>query len=508
MFREKGRVAKISQKLKSRSTVLQSIFSALKRDQARHGIAVFETGCLRCRRFQVPLSTFVVDCKSWDQPLTKAARVGGDEMDTEDLPPLIETPSRSSGTTDEPKPSLSNEEVQRLEVLETYQTQEPKFMVYNPNSQYVKYRRVVVDWMCEVGEEFQFATTTTHIAIKYLDRLLGTLEVAKARIQLVAMACIFVAAKYDEPDDMLPTLAELNECAENAYTIDLIRDMESMVLKYLDWNLGVVVPLHFLSLWIDAGAVFPDDRVSGQPVSKRCVKYLLKYIDFFADLGQQEYTFQQYLPSRLAAATIAAGRTALRFEPIWNCQLSLLTGISADEVFPCYTHLWRAYEKNFPSGQSLSRRVSTIEDFVASYSAPTSPFSPPLNSPVPGTPSTPLTPCTPQTPLSYMASATPKLEANRISPSGNKENYEALPFSPVNPKPFSFPPAPAAASRVAGSRQSAESAPGMRSKGYALRSLSSKAPGRYHPYSEATKKGSALGGNVSLSRAASSSRAV
>eukprot|EP00457_Paulinella_chromatophora_P007926 gb/GEZN01007952.1/.p1 GENE.gb/GEZN01007952.1/~~gb/GEZN01007952.1/.p1 ORF type:complete len:407 (-),score=34.21 gb/GEZN01007952.1/:225-1445(-) len=394
-----------------------------------------------------------------------------------DLPPLEVASTRVLAANAELQRILTDDELQRREVLDTYFTLEHKFRVYTPGSRYVKYRRVVVEWMCEVGEEFHFSTTTTHMATKYLDRLLGTLDVPKVRIQLVAMACILVAAKFDEPDEMLPTLEDLNECAESAYTKDLIRDMESMVLKHLKWDLGVIVPLHFLSLWIDAGAVFPDDRVSGEPVSKRCVKYLLKYVDFFADLGQQEYNFQQYLPSRVAAASIAAGRTALRFEPIWNTQLSILTGISAEEVFPCYRHLWSSYEKNFPSDQRAVKRVTGVQDLLARGSnCQAWPFSPPLRSPVPATPPTPQTPSGPQTPITPSSYHLPKGDVLM------SETYSidwARPSAVLDDTSFeAVRKDPKAETRRIG--------------GYSLRPVASKPRNsvRFHPYNVATQVGS------------------
>lgn len=38
--------------------------------------------------------------------------------------------------------------------------------------EYLKYRRILVDWMCEVGEEMQVRKETVHTAIAYLERVL------------------------------------------------------------------------------------------------------------------------------------------------------------------------------------------------------------------------------------------------------------------------------------------------------------------------------------------------
>lgn len=47
--------------------------------------------------------------------------------------------------------------------------------------EYLKYRRILVDWMCEVGEEMQVRKETVHTAIAYLERVLA--------VRLLSIAC-------------------------------------------------------------------------------------------------------------------------------------------------------------------------------------------------------------------------------------------------------------------------------------------------------------------------------
>ncbi len=63
---------------------------------------------------------------------------------------------------------------------------------------------------------------------------------------------------------------------------------------------------------IDQGVLFSDDTIAAQPLSVKVPRYMRKYMDFFADLCQQEFGFQQYRPTLLAAAIILASRTALK----------------------------------------------------------------------------------------------------------------------------------------------------------------------------------------------------
>lgn len=52
---------------------------------------------------------------------------------------------------------------------------------------------MIVDWMNEVGKEYKLSSVTVHLAVNYLDRILGQLAVHKTRLQLVSMSCVLLA---------------------------------------------------------------------------------------------------------------------------------------------------------------------------------------------------------------------------------------------------------------------------------------------------------------------------
>ena len=83
------------------------------------------------------------------------------------------------------------------EIFSGMHSSEKKHRVYNESAKYLKHRRIIVDWMCEVGEEYKLSALTIHCAVRFLDRILSMLDVAKNRLQLVAMSCILIAAKYE-----------------------------------------------------------------------------------------------------------------------------------------------------------------------------------------------------------------------------------------------------------------------------------------------------------------------
>jgi hypothetical protein len=90
-----------------------------------------------------------------------------------------------------------------------------------------------------------------------------------------------------------------------------------------------------------------------------------KYADFFAELCLQDYAFQRFLPSTLAAGVVACARRAVKIEPIWNAELTALTTYDVPQVFGPYRQLFAYYVDSFPSAQTntpLSRAVVQFEE--------------------------------------------------------------------------------------------------------------------------------------------------
>jgi len=79
-------------------------------------------------------------------------------------------------------------------------------------------------------------------------------NVVKARLQLVGVASMWIASKYEEM--YAPEVADFVYITDNAYTKSEIRQMECQILKVLDFELGRPLPLHFLRRNSKAGEVW------------------------------------------------------------------------------------------------------------------------------------------------------------------------------------------------------------------------------------------------------------
>eukprot|EP00466_Bigelowiella_natans_P005125 jgi/Bigna1/36875/e_gw1.16.154.1 len=196
--------------------------------------------------------------------------------------------------------------------------------------------------MAEVCEEYNLPMVICHLSIRYLDEVLGREKVAKKNLQLIALCCIMIAAKYREPEVTIPTVDELNECSDFAYSAEKIKEMEMVVLKMLKWTLGYPTVQDFVMYFLKHPMLYSEDRLrsSMKFVTARENTLLLKYIKFFGELSILDYSMQQYPPSILAAATICCSRIAVGLCHEWNDQLEKLTGYNLNKIRSCKEHLF------------------------------------------------------------------------------------------------------------------------------------------------------------------------
>lgn len=237
---------------------------------------------------------------------------------------------------------------------------------YSPQASYLPYRRYLVDWMSDVGEQCRLHNSTVHVSILFLDKIFRSNDIPRSHWQLLATACISIAAKYEEAEEHcppIPDLLQLTRLSQGGHTSLSFREGECEVLRHLGWRLRAVPPIHFIGYFLAKGAIFQDDTWQGRALIEKIPKYVKKYSDFFCNLTLQEYAFQQYKPSELSAAILLASRVALQLQPRWRPELTKLTGYDESDIIHIFNHVWSYYEEQFPGhGQrSISPRGVNAE---------------------------------------------------------------------------------------------------------------------------------------------------
>ncbi|CAL4967098.1 unnamed protein product [Urochloa decumbens] len=185
-------------------------------------------------------------------------------------------------------------------------------------------RTVLVDWLVEVAEEYKLVADTLYLAISYVDRFLSANAIGRDNLQLLGVAAMLVAAKYEEISP--PTAEDFCYITDNTYTKQELVKMESGVLRLLQFELGSPTIKTFLRRFMRSAH---EDKKSSTLLTEFLGSYL-------AELSLLDYGCLQFLPSVVAASVMFVAR--LTIDPDvnpWNKKLQKVTGYKVSVLKDC-----------------------------------------------------------------------------------------------------------------------------------------------------------------------------
>ncbi|OIV97864.1 hypothetical protein TanjilG_12621 [Lupinus angustifolius] len=113
-------------------------------------------------------------------------------------------------------------------------------------------RNEVVDWIEKVRVQFGFGPLCAYLSINYLDRFLSAYRLPKGRawtMQLLAVACLSLAAKMDESDVPMSVDLQVGE-SKFVFEAKAIQRMELLVLTKLRWRMQAITPFSFIDRFL------------------------------------------------------------------------------------------------------------------------------------------------------------------------------------------------------------------------------------------------------------------
>ncbi|XP_069031225.1 G2/mitotic-specific cyclin-B2-like [Embiotoca jacksoni] len=177
-------------------------------------------------------------------------------------------------------------------------------------------RSLLVDWLVQVHSRFQLLQETLYLTVAVLDRFLQVQPVSRRKLQLVGVTAMMVACKYEEM--FAPEVGDFAYVTDNAFTKPQILEMEQLVLKRLNFQLGRPLPLHFLRRC---------SKVADSDVERHTLaKYLL-------ELTLLDYQLVHYRPSELAAASLCLSQLLLDGLP-WSAAQRHYSTYDEDRLKP------------------------------------------------------------------------------------------------------------------------------------------------------------------------------
>ncbi|KMZ61690.1 Cyclin-A1-1 [Zostera marina] len=187
-------------------------------------------------------------------------------------------------------------------------------------------RAILIGWLVEVTEEYRLVPDTLYLTVNYIDRYLSCNQINRQHLQLLGVACMLIASKYEEI--CAPQVEEFCYITDNTYFRDEVLQMEADVLKHLNFEIPVTTIKCFLRRFIRAAHL--AERNS--PFSLQ-FEFLACYV---AELSLLEYKFLSYAPSLIAASAVFLAKFILHpTKRPWNVTLDHYTLYKPSELSEC-----------------------------------------------------------------------------------------------------------------------------------------------------------------------------
>ncbi|KAG8389765.1 hypothetical protein BUALT_Bualt01G0012600 [Buddleja alternifolia] len=185
-------------------------------------------------------------------------------------------------------------------------------------------RAILIDWLVEVSEEYRLVPDTLYLAVNYIDRYLSGNVMERQRLQLLGVACMMIASKYEEI--CAPQVEEFCYITDNTYFKEEVLQMESDVLNYLKFEMTAPTTKCFLRRFVRAA----------QGVNEAPLLQLECLVNYIAELSLIEYSMLCFAPSLIAASSIFLAKVILvPSKRPWNSTLQHYTLYQPSDLRDC-----------------------------------------------------------------------------------------------------------------------------------------------------------------------------
>jgi len=231
------------------------------------------------------------------------------DQDPEASPAHIEDPQHVHEYVPDIYEHLQQEELRYLP--------EPNYMDNQPHVN-SKMRAILVDWLVDVHKKYKLHPETLFLAIGLVDRFLERRNTARRHLQLVGVAALLIAAKFEELYP--PQVQDFVYITDKAYSKEEVLRMEVSMLTVLEFQVCRPTATHFMDRF---------QRING------CTEAHRDLAQYLLELTLTEYRMVRYSPSHLAAAALLLSNKLLRRQPSWTASLARRTGLTEQVLREC-----------------------------------------------------------------------------------------------------------------------------------------------------------------------------
>eukprot|EP00747_Dinoflagellata_sp_TGD_P056774 gnl/TRDRNA2_/TRDRNA2_150279_c0_seq5.p1 gnl/TRDRNA2_/TRDRNA2_150279_c0~~gnl/TRDRNA2_/TRDRNA2_150279_c0_seq5.p1 ORF type:complete len:507 (-),score=60.16 gnl/TRDRNA2_/TRDRNA2_150279_c0_seq5:257-1777(-) len=221
----------------------------------------------------------------------------------------------------------------------------PNYMEFQtgPSGLNWKMRAILVEWLIQVHTIYGFNCATLFLAVNLLDRYLSCRLVERSQLQLVGIASMLCASKFEQIDP--PKACDYVHITDNACSREQIVTMEADLLSTLNFQLAVPTAAHFLGLLVPANCC--------DPVHCELAHYLV-------EMSLVSLYFIRYTPSHLVSAALLLSNELLGYCPTWPAKMVQCTQFTHDQLQECSLQLRKLLEAGPLEGcQSITKKYQS-----------------------------------------------------------------------------------------------------------------------------------------------------
>lgn len=203
-------------------------------------------------------------------------------------------------------------------------------------------RAILVDWLVDVHIKFKLVPETLFLAVNILDRYLSKVPIPRQKLQVVGVASMLIAAKYEEIYP--PEVKDFAYVTDKAYTCREILEMEGKIIGSLGFKFTHTSSLRFFQRYADIANL--DER-------GRCIaKYIL-------ELALVDYPMTRHQPSLIASAAIYLVHK-LQKKEAWNEALEKASKYQESQLRSCAKEMCLLIQKAWKSNlQAVRKKYSS-----------------------------------------------------------------------------------------------------------------------------------------------------
>lgn len=191
----------------------------------------------------------------------------------------------------------------------------PQYITYQ-NELHWHMRTTLVDWLLQVHTRYHMLPETLFIAINIVDRFLSVRVVSLAKLQLVGVTAMFIAAKYEEI--VAPSVDEFVFMTEGGYSKDEIFKGERIVLQTLDFKVSSYCSPYS---WVRRISKADDYDIQVRTLAK-----------FLMEMTLLDHRFLRAKPSLIAAISMFLSKKMLGGH--WDEGFVYYSGFCEEQLIP------------------------------------------------------------------------------------------------------------------------------------------------------------------------------